>query len=53
MSAGISAALHLGEDYRPVPTWIVGIFKSMDSMVGPDFEKGLAKLKAVAEAASK
>ena len=26
--------------------------KSMDKMVGPDFEKGLAKLKAVAEAGS-
>jgi len=30
-------------------TKIMGIFKSMDKMVGPDFEKGLAKLKAVAE----
>ena len=30
-------------------TRIMGIFKSMDSMVGPDFEKGLAKLKTVAE----
>ena len=30
-------------------TRIMGIFKSMDSMVGPDFERGLAKLKAVAE----
>ena len=30
-------------------TRIMGIFKSMDSMVGPDFEKGLAKLKAVSE----
>ena len=30
-------------------TRIMGIFKSMDSMVGPDFEKGLAKLKDVAE----
>ena len=30
-------------------TKIMGIFKSMDSMVGPDFEKGLSKLKAVAE----
>ena len=28
---------------------IMGIFKSMDSMLGPDFEKGLARLKAVAE----
>lgn len=31
-------------------TRIMGIFKSMDSMVGPDFEKGLVQLKAVAEA---
>ncbi len=31
-------------------TRVMGIFKSMDSMVGPDFEKGLAKLKGVAEA---
>ena len=30
-------------------TRVMGIFKSMDSMVGPDFEKGLAKLKALAE----
>ena len=30
----------------------MGIFRSMDSMVGPDFEKGLARLKAVAEAPS-
>lgn len=29
---------------------IMGLFKSMDSMVGPDFEKGLAKLKTVCEA---
>ncbi len=33
-------------------TWmtkIMGLFKSMDKMVGPDFEKGLAQLKAVVE----
>jgi hypothetical protein len=30
-------------------TKIMGIFTSMDKMVGPDFEKGLARLKAVAE----
>ncbi len=30
-------------------TKVMGIFKSMDSMVGPDFEKGLAQLKAAAE----
>ncbi len=28
---------------------VLTIFKSMDSMVGPDFEKGLARLKTVAE----
>lgn len=31
---------------------IMGIFKSMDAMVGPDFEKGLAKLKSTAESAA-
>ena len=31
-------------------TKVMGIFKSMDKMVGPDFEKGLASLKRVAEA---
>lgn len=30
-------------------TKVMGIFKSMDAMVGPDFEKGLARLKAAAE----
>lgn len=33
-------------------TWmtrIMGIFKSMDAMVGPDFEKGLQRLKGAAE----
>jgi len=34
---------------KTLMTRIIGIFKSMDSMVGPDFEKGLAKLKAAAE----
>lgn len=32
-------------------TKVMGIFTSMDKMVGPDFEKGLARLKAVTEAA--
>jgi len=36
---------------KTLMTRVMGIFKSMDSMVGPDFEKGLAKLKVVAEAA--
>ncbi len=31
-------------------TRVMGIFTSMDKMVGPDFEKGLAQLKVVAEA---
>jgi Polyketide cyclase / dehydrase and lipid transport len=31
-------------------TRVMGIFKSMDAMVGPDFEKGLAQLKVVSEA---
>lgn len=30
-------------------TRIMGLFASMDRMVGPDFEKGLARLKADAE----
>jgi hypothetical protein len=28
---------------------VMGIFKSMDAMIGPDFEKGLARLRAAAE----
>ena len=30
-------------------TKVMGLFTSMDKMVGPDFEKGLQQLKAVAE----
>lgn len=30
-------------------TKVMGIFTSMDKMIGPDFEKGLAQLKAHAE----
>lgn len=29
---------------------VMGIFTSMDKMIGKDFEKGLARLKADAEA---
>lgn len=29
---------------------VMGLFKSMDKMIGPDFEKGLDRLKNVAEA---
>jgi carbon monoxide dehydrogenase subunit G len=32
-------------------TKVMGWFTSMDKMIGPDFEKGLARLKADAEAA--
>jgi uncharacterized protein YndB with AHSA1/START domain len=34
---------------KTLVTKIMGIFKSMDKMIGPDFEKGLANLKDVAE----
>jgi carbon monoxide dehydrogenase subunit G len=34
---------------KTLMTRIMGIFKSMDSMVGPDLERGLANLKAIAE----
>jgi hypothetical protein len=30
-------------------TKLMGVFVSMDKMVGKDFEEGLAKMKAVAE----
>jgi hypothetical protein len=30
-------------------TKVMGVFTSMDKMVGPDFEKGLARLKAATE----
>lgn len=36
---------------KTLMTRIMGIFSSMDKMVGKDFEKGLAQLKAEAEAA--
>ena len=35
---------------QSVATRVMGIFTSMDKMVGKDFEKGLAQLKADAEA---
>jgi uncharacterized protein YndB with AHSA1/START domain len=34
---------------KTLPLRIFGIFRSMDSLIGPDFEKGLARLKEVAE----
>lgn len=34
---------------KTLMTKVMGVFKSMDAMVGPDFEKGLSRLKAVSE----
>ena len=34
---------------KTLMTKVLGLFTSMDKMIGPDFEKGLAQLKAVAE----
>jgi hypothetical protein len=34
---------------KTLTTRVMGVFKSMDAMIGPDFEKGLAQLKFVAE----
>jgi uncharacterized protein YndB with AHSA1/START domain len=34
---------------KTLMTKVMGLFKSMDKMVGPDFEKGLARLKLAAE----
>jgi hypothetical protein len=34
---------------KTLMTKVMGIFKSMDKLLGPDFEKGLARLKATAE----
>lgn len=34
---------------KTLMTKVMGVFKSMDAMVGPDFEKGLARLKARSE----
>jgi hypothetical protein len=34
---------------KTLMTRVMGIFTSMDKLVGKDFEKGLARLKAVAE----
>ncbi len=35
---------------RTVMVRIMGLFKSMDALLGPDFEKGLDRLRAVSEA---
>ena len=34
---------------KTLMTKVMGLFTSMDKMVGPDFEKGLAQLKSTAE----
>lgn len=34
---------------KTLMTKLMGVFTSMDKLVGPDFEKGLARLKATAE----
>lgn len=34
---------------KTIMTKIIGVFRSMDKMVGPDFEKGLGRLTAVSE----
>jgi hypothetical protein len=36
---------------RTLATKVIGIFRSMDSFLGPDFERGLAQLKATVEQA--
>ena len=35
-----------------VMTKVMGIFTSMDDLVGPDLEKGFARIEAVSEAPS-
>ena len=37
---------------KTLMTKVMGLFSSMDKMVGPDFEKGLARLKDAVEAPS-
>ena len=34
---------------KTLMTKVMGLVKSMDSLIGPDFEKGLSRLKAVVE----
>ncbi|MGH8892279.1 MAG: SRPBCC family protein [Actinomycetes bacterium] len=34
---------------KTLMTKVMGVFKSMDALVGPDFEKGLARLKSTTE----
>ena len=59
-SESVTEMLIEGDTERSTVTWrmtgdhtwmskIMGIFRSMDKMVGPDFEKGLQSLKQVVE----
>ena len=34
---------------RTLALKVMGVFRSMDTMIGPDFEKGLARLKAATD----
>ncbi len=34
---------------KTLMTKVIGVFKSMDALIGPDFEKGLARLRATTE----
>lgn len=34
---------------KTLATKVMGVFRSMDAMIGPDFEKGLARLRTAAE----
>jgi hypothetical protein len=37
----------------PFASKVMSVFVSMDTMIGPDFERGLAKLRTVVEAGAK
>jgi uncharacterized protein YndB with AHSA1/START domain len=37
---------------KSLMTKVMGVFKSMDTFLGPDFEKGLARLKATTESSA-
>lgn len=48
-TAGGSHVTWLMEGPKTFMTRVMGVFMSMDKAIGPDFERGLAKLKDVAE----
>ncbi len=51
-TADASVAVTWGMEWKmPWPMNAMGAFMSMEKMIGPDFEKGLNKLKTLAEAA--